>query len=157
MEITPRTLAGLAVFVVICFAAAGAGSYFTATSVGTWYAELKKPAWNPPNWLFGPVWTFLYLTMAVAAWLVWMKGGATSALALFAVQLALNVAWSGLFFGLRAPLPAFVGIVLLWDAIALTGYLFWRAVPAAGWLMAPYLAWVTFAGALNLSIWMLNS
>ena len=152
-------IAALGMSVLVCFAAAGVGGAFTASSVGTRYAELRKPPWNPPNWIFGPVWTALYLSMAVAAWLVWRRAGwpgAATALGLFALQLALNVAWSGLFFGLRSPGAAFVGIIGLWVSILAALVAFWRVAPAAGLLMVPYLAWVTFASALNLAIWRLN-
>ncbi len=150
---------GLAVAVGVCFAAAGVGGRFTASSVGDWYAQLKKPSWTPPNWVFGPVWTALYLAMAVAAWLVWRRvgfGQAGWALGLFGVQLALNVLWSALFFGLRSPGAAFADIVALWQAIAATTIFFWRAVPLAGWLMLPYWLWVSFAAVLNLAVWQMN-
>lgn len=152
-------IAALGLFVLVCFAAAGIGGAFTAGSLGSWYVELKKPSWNPPNWIFGPVWTALYLSMAVAAWLVWRRAGwsgAAAALGLFALQLALNVAWSGLFFGLRNPGAASAGIVALWASILATLIAFWRVTPGAGLLMVPYLAWVTFASVLNLTIWRLN-
>lgn len=155
-----RAWLGLAVIILLCFAAAGVGSALTASSVGSWYVGLTKPAWNPPNWLFGPVWSFLYLTMAVAAWIVWRRagfGGASGALGLFVLQLFLNVAWSAVFFGLRSPGPAFVEIVLLWAAILATVTAFWRIAPAAGALMVPYLLWVTFAAILNYAIWRLNA
>ena len=96
----------LLLFVAVCFAIAGAGAVFTSSSVGTWYPALRKPAWNPPAWIFGPVWTILYLMMAVAAWLVWLRrgvDGAAGALWLFALQLTLNALWSPLFFGLHRP------------------------------------------------------
>lgn len=150
----------LAIFVLVCFGAGAVGSWFTTPSLSGWYATLRKPAWNPPNWVFGPVWSTLYLLMAIAAWLVWRRRGVpgvNAALSLFAVQLVLNVAWSGLFFGLRNPGMAFAGIAILWVAIATTLAAFARLAPAAAWLMAPYLAWVTFAGALNLVIWRLNA
>lgn len=149
----------LAVFILVCFGAAGIGSWFTTPALGSWYAELRKPAWNPPGWIFGPVWTVLYLLMAIAAWLVWRKAGfgaGRTALVLFAVQLVLNVAWSALFFGQHNPGAAFVDIVLLWLAIAATAAAFRPFSPAATWLLAPYLAWVTFASALNFAIWRLN-
>jgi translocator protein len=154
-----RNWLGLALFILICFGAAGAGSWFTTPALDGWYADLRKPVWNPPSWIFAPVWTTLYLLMAVAAWLVWRKAGITAgrgALALFAVQLVLNVAWSALFFGLHNPGAAFIDIVLLWIAIAATMAAFRPFTPAAAWMLAPYLAWVTFAGALNLTIWRLN-
>ncbi len=159
MSNSARVWLGLAGFILLCFAAAGAGSLFTARSVDGWYAELVKPPWNPPNWVFGPVWSLLYLAMAVAAWIVWRRDGAGApvALGLFALQLVLNVAWSGLFFGLQAPGPAFVGIVLLWGAILAAAVAFWRIAPLAGALMTPYLVWVTFAAFLNFAIWRLNA
>jgi len=143
----------------MCFGAALSGSIFTTPSVPTWYAGLVKPSWTPPNWVFGPVWSALYLMMAVAVWLVWRRGGfATAAipLTLFLVQLGLNVAWSILFFGLHMPGLAFAEIVLLWFAILVTLIMFWRSNPIAGFLLVPYILWTTFAGALNLALWQLN-
>ncbi len=124
-----------------------------------WYAELVKPAWSPPPWLFGPVWTLLYLLMATAAWLVWREGGwgrQRAALQLYGIQLVLNAAWTPVFFGLRQTGAALVLIVVLWLAIAATARAFGRVRPAAGWLLGPYLAWVGFAAVLNASIWWLN-
>lgn len=146
----------LAGFVLLCFAAAGMGSALTNLSVETWYAGLRKPSFNPPNWIFGPVWTALYLMMAVAAWLVWRRAGWDTSLTLFFAQLALNVVWSGLFFGMRSPGAAFAEIVLLWFAILLTTVGFAAVSSAAAALMLPYLAWVAFAAVLNFSIWRLN-
>ena len=150
---------GLASAVAICFAAAGVGSLYTTPAIPGWYASLEKPAWTPPAWLFGPVWTLLYLSMAVAVWLVWRERGAAgagAALALFAVQLALNALWSVVFFGWRRPDLALVEIFFLWAAIFATTLSFRRVSQFAAWLMWPYLLWVTFAGFLNLSIWRLN-
>ncbi|HZH90481.1 MAG TPA: TspO/MBR family protein [Pyrinomonadaceae bacterium] len=150
---------GLALAVGVCFAAAAVASSYTAPAIPGWYASLRKPAWNPPNWLFGPVWTLLYLMMAVAAWLVWRErgfAGAGTALALFSLQLILNALWSVIFFGRRNPALALVEIFFLWAAIFATMLAFWRVSHAAGWLMWPYLLWVTFAGFLNLNIWKLN-
>lgn len=152
---------GLAIAVAVCFAAAAVGSLYTAPAIPVWYASLQKPAFSPPNWLFGPVWTLLYLMMAVAVWLVWSergftKGAAALAIALFAIQLLLNSLWSIIFFGWRRPGLALVEIFFLWTAIFATMLSFWRISHAAGWLMWPYLLWVTFAGFLNLSIWKLN-
>jgi benzodiazapine receptor len=155
-----RSVMGLVVAVVICLGAGALGSVFTTPAIPDWYAQLAKPAWTPPNRLFGPVWTALYFMMAVAAWLVWRRGGsaATAApLGLFGLQLALNVAWSGLFFGLHMPGAAFAEIVALWGLILATLIAFWRVTPWAGWLMLPYLAWVTFASALNFAIWRMNA
>ena len=113
----------------------------TAPNIPNWYAGLVKPSWTPPGWLFGPVWSVLYLCMAVAAWLVWRKGNALVPLAFFAVQLAFNVAWSWLFFGLHSPGAALIDIVLLWVAITATTIAFWRRSLVAGLLFLPYLAW----------------
>jgi translocator protein len=148
----------LLVCIVVCLGAAGIGSLLTTPSLRPWYESLSKPRWNPPNWLFGPVWTILYLAMAIAAWLVWRKAGVTAApMQLFLTQLVLNLAWSALFFRLRSPGLAFTEIVVLWFAILATMIEFWRAVPAAGWLLLPYLIWVGYATALNFSIWRLNA
>jgi len=151
---------GLAVLLGVCFAVAWAGSAATTPKISGWYAGLVKPAWNPPNWLFGPVWSALYIAMAAAAWLVWRQGGLTAArrpLTWFGVQLALNGLWSWIFFGLESPGWAFVELVLLWLAIAATTVEFWRRSRAAGILFLPYLAWATFAGSLNFAIWRLNT
>jgi tryptophan-rich sensory protein len=154
-----RQLLGLTAFVAACFAVAGVGGCFTSGPVETWYPGLSKPWWTPPDWLFGPVWTVLYLSMAIAAWLVWRQEGSLRAarpLSLFAAQLALNLAWSALFFGLRSPAAALADIALLWCAILATAISFRRVNLAAGLLLVPYLGWVSFASALNLAIWRLN-
>jgi benzodiazapine receptor len=154
-----RSLLGLAVWVALCFIAAFVGSVVTYPSIPTWYASLIKPSWTPPAWLFGPVWSALYLMMALAAWLVWRRGGLAATrlpVTLFLVQLGLNVAWSFLFFGLRMPGLAFAEIVILWCAILTTLIVFWRRRAAAGWLLLPYLLWVTFAAALNFALWRMN-
>ena len=147
----------LAGWVLICFCAAVMGAVFMPDG---WYASLKKPSWNPPGWVFGPVWSALYVMMAVAAWLVWKLGGFAAqrrALMLFLVQLALNALWTPLFFGLHRPGVAFGEMVLLWIAISATVSAFRRASRTAAWLLAPYLAWVSFAAVLNFAIWKLNS
>ena len=145
--------AGLAGWLVLCFGAAAVGARFRP---GAWYAGLHKPAWNPPNRLFAPVWTLLYAVMAVAAWLVWRDVGLSREVALFVVQLALNAAWTWLFFGLKRPGLAFADIVALWLAILATLVAFWSVRPLAALLLVPYLAWVTFAAALNGALWRLN-
>lgn len=142
---------------LVCFAVAGIGGLATAPNIPTWYTRLVKPAWTPPGWIFGPVWSFLYLSMAVAAWLVWRRGNALVPLSLFAVQLVFNAAWSWLFFGLHSPGAAFVDVVLLWMAILATMLVFWFRSTIAGLLFVPYLAWVSFAAVLNFAIWRLNS
>ncbi|MEI6083063.1 MAG: TspO/MBR family protein [Verrucomicrobiota bacterium] len=143
-------------FVAASFAAAALGGVTTASSVRDWYPTLVKPAWNPPAWIFGPVWTVLYLAMAVAAWLVWCRVGWGGALVWFVVQLALNATWSPVFFGMHRIGLALVNIVLLWAAIAGTMVAFWKVAPVAGWLFVPYLAWVSFATVLNYTLWRLN-
>ena len=145
--------------IAVCLLAALIGSAFTAPAVPTWYAALVKPALNPPAWVFGPVWTVLYLMMAVAAWLVWRANGwrlARGALALFAGQLALNLAWSSIFFGLRSPGWAAVEVLVLWLAIAATAGAFRPHSRLAAALLLPYLAWTTYAAALNWAIFWMN-
>ncbi|TVQ33874.1 MAG: tryptophan-rich sensory protein [Phycisphaeraceae bacterium] len=151
----------LGLFVGVCLLAGGIGSLATASSVGTWYAGIEKPVWTPPGWVFGPVWTLLYIMMGTAAWLVWREGplrgrAVTGALVAFAAQLTLNIAWSFIFFGARAPGWAFVEILILLSAIVVTTALFWRISTAAAALMAPYLVWSIFAAFLNFTIWRMN-
>ncbi len=155
-----RQTVGLVVAVVVCFAAAGVGGLVTAPQIPNWYAEIAKPTWTPPGWIFGPVWSLLYFMMAVAAWLVWRDAGFARArlpLILFAIQLTLNSLWSVLFFGLQKPGAAAVEIVLLWGAILATLIAFWKRSPWAGVLLLPYLAWVSFAAVLNVAIWRMNA
>ncbi len=150
---------GLCVFVAICFLAAGIGSWFTAASVKSWYPGLMKPAGTPPAWVFGPVWSTLYLLMGVAAWLVWRQrtvANVTIALALFFAQLALNTTWSFVFFGLRQPGLALLDILALLGAIVATMTTFVQLYRPAFWLMTPYAAWVLYATYLNFGIWRLN-
>jgi benzodiazapine receptor len=146
--------------VAACQLAGALGAIFTRAAIPSWYAVLKKPWFTPPNWLFGPAWITLYLLMAIAAWRVWLKGlpnpGVRAALAAFILQLLLNTLWSPVFFGLRSPLAGAVVIVLLWLAILLTMVLFWNISRPAAWLLLPYLLWVTYASALNISIFLLN-
>jgi tryptophan-rich sensory protein len=154
-----NSLAVLGIFIVVCLAVAGLGSVFTAGSVRDWYPALQKPSWNPPAWLFGPVWTVLYIMMAIAAWLIWQRqglAGVSSALGLFGFQLILNALWSPLFFGLRSPLAGLMDIVPLWAAILATILSFWKISAVAGVLLIPYWLWVSFATALNFAIWRLN-
>jgi translocator protein len=151
-----KTIVGLFGWLLLCFAASAVGALFMP---GEWYAALNKPDWNPPGWIFGPVWTMLYVMMAVAAWLVWQRGGFAvqrRPLGLFLVQLALNMLWTLLFFGLRQPGVAFAEILLLWLVILATLLAFRSVSRAAAWLLAPYLAWVSFAAVLNGVIWRLN-
>jgi tryptophan-rich sensory protein len=146
-------------FVVVCFTAAAIGSLFTSTSINTWYTQLRRPEWTPPNWIFGPVWTALYLMMAISAWLVWRDASwpqAGLALALFAVQLVLNSLWSVIFFGLHRIGTAFGEILILWTMIVATAVAFLPISLLATWLLIPYLLWVVFASYLNFRIWQMN-
>ena len=143
----------------ICFAVAGVSGRWTASEIPAWYHTLTRPAIAPPNWLFGPVWSLLYALMAVAAWQVWESAASpmrTWGLALFMVQLALNFAWSLIFFRQHAIGAALVEVVVLWTAIGATTLVFARVTPVAAWLMAPYWAWVSFATVLNEEFWRLN-
>lgn len=146
----------LAGFIVLCLAVGALGGWITAPAVVEWYPTLNKPSFNPPNWIFAPVWTTLYIFMAIAAWLVWQKPNSKAALVLFFAQLALNCAWSFLFFGARSPWLGLVGIAMLWVALLATVIVFFQRSKPAGMLMLPYLAWVSFASLLNFSIWQLN-
>jgi len=144
----------------VVLAAGGIGALATTRATPMWYQTLKKPSFDPPEWLFGPAWTLLYLLMAVAAWLVWKQGigaaGVKLALAVFLVQLVLNALWSVFFFGLRSPLAGLVDIVGLWLAIVATIILFFRVSVPAGVMLLPYIAWVSFAALLNAAILRLN-
>lgn len=146
-------------FVAICFGAAAVGGWFTASSVKTWYPELLKPVGTPPSWVFGPIWSVLYLLMATAAWIVWEQCHIYDVwlpLTLFFAQLILNAAWSLVFFGLRRPGLALLEILILLLAIGLTAVSFLRCSPEAFVLMIPYLGWVAYATYLNFGIWRLN-
>jgi len=143
---------------VVTFAAAAIGGSATLQAA-TFYAQLQRPAWAPPGWLFGPVWTLLYLLMAVAAWLIWRAGqGAPDrrALVLFGLQLVANALWSWLFFAWRLGFWAFVEVLVLWALVLVTGVVFGRIRRLAALLWLPYLAWVSFAAALTWAIWRLN-
>jgi translocator protein len=140
-------------------AASTLGGWVTTESVVTWYPTLSKPEWTPPAWLFGPVWAVLYVTIAAAGILVWRRRADRAVgtpLAVFAAQLAANGLWSVLFFGLRSPLLALIDIAALWALIAWTVVAFGRTRPLAAWLLVPYWLWVSFAAALNASIWLRN-
>ena len=151
---------GLTVALLACYGAAAVGGLFTSGSVRHWYPTLATPSWNPPAWVFGPVWTVLYGMMAVSVWLVWLKPRrphAVAPIALFALQLAFNAAWSPLFFGLHRVGLAFADIVLLWTVLVVTVQVFLKQRLAAGLLLVPYLLWVSFAAVLNFAIWRLNA
>ena len=149
-------LAGLGAFLVLCLAVYAANGLVTAVSVGDWYQTLAKPPFNPPDWIFGPVWTVLFILIAVAGWRLWRATGGSSALVAWGVQLALNLIWSVLFFGLQAVGAALVEIVLLLGAILTTIALAWRHNRVAALLLTPYAAWVAFAAVLNAALWALN-
>ncbi|NNJ98012.1 MAG: tryptophan-rich sensory protein [Gammaproteobacteria bacterium] len=153
-----RQILGLVGWLVVSFVASAVGAV-ASINAKSFYSQLAQPIWAPPPWLFGPVWTVLYALMAIAAWLVWRSGGFRSnriALSLFLVQLALNALWSWLFFAWNRGALAFADIVLLWVFIVATLVFFWRVRPLAGSLLIPYLLWVSFASALNYSVWQLN-
>ena len=162
---TRRTIgqaAALVGFLAVVGVAAAAGSAATVPNLRPWYDGLRKPWWTPPNWAFGPAWTTLYVLMAVSAWRVWRRDPASpkarrDALTCWAFQLALNVGWSWLFFGLRNPTLAFFELMALWVAILATAVAAWKVDRPAAWLLAPYLLWVTYAGSLNGAIVRLNS
>lgn len=150
----------LAVSILIALAAGGIGSYFTLDQIPTWYAALSKPAISPPNWLFGPVWTTLYVLMATGAWLVYTQerdpARRHESLAIYAFQLALNTLWSIIFFTFHLLGIAFAELVIMWLAIAATIWAFARTSRTAAYLLVPYIMWVSFAGYLNYSLWTLN-
>jgi tryptophan-rich sensory protein len=150
----------LIISLIICQAAGGIGSIFTAQSVSSWYLTLEKPAFNPPGWVFAPVWTILFLLMGIALYLVWSKKGEQElkikALIFFAVQWVLNIAWSFFFFYLQNPLAGFIEIFILWIFILLTIIYFYKLSKPAAYLLIPYLAWVSFAAVLNYYLYLLN-
>lgn len=151
-----RDVLGLSAFVLLCFGVSILGGIAAASALPEWYASLEKPSWNPPGWVFGPVWTLLYPMIAVSGWLVWRDGRSRTAPLLFLLQLSLNAVWPWLFFARRRPDWAFAAIVALAAAIVATIVVFRRTNRAAARLLVPYLVWVLFAGALNLAIWRLN-
>lgn len=156
-RVTPmKSALAAAGWLLLTFLAPALGAF---SPPGPWYAALAKPAWNPPAWIFGPVWTILYLSMAFAAWWVWRCGGwrvQSRPLTLYLVQLALNAAWTPLFFGLKQPGLALIAILLLWAAIIATARAFQPVSRAAALLLVPYAAWVGFAAFLNFTLWRLN-
>lgn len=151
-----KKYSGLAGWLLLCFIAASIGAFFEP---GLWYENLNKPSWTPPNWVFPIVWPILYAMMAISAWIVWKDYGFNQArqpIMWFGFQLILNSAWSWLFFGEHLIGTALAEILLLWIAILFTTMLFWKKSEPAGWLMVPYLLWVSYASALNFSLFQLN-
>ena len=150
----------LVVSILVCQGAGAVGSLFTSPAISGWYATLQKPSFNPPNWVFAPVWTTLFLLMGIALYLVWISGAESkkkrTAILIFAVQLILNIFWSVLFFGLQSPLYAFIEIIILWLAILITIISFYKISKPAAYLLLPYILWVSFAAVLNFSILILN-
>lgn len=157
---TLRKATELFVSLALCHSAGIIGSVFTIKSVNTWYAALNKPAFNPPNWLFGPVWLILYTMMGVSLYIVWRdrktKAGSKTALFFFVLQLFLNALWTPVFFGAKLLFPAFVIIFALCLAIVATMTAFSKYSRGAAMLLVPYLLWVMFASVLNYSLWILN-
>ncbi|MFD0885879.1 TspO/MBR family protein [Streptosporangium algeriense] len=151
----PRRWLGLPVFVLALALVATIGA-LAAVDAGGEYLMLERPAWAPPRWLFGPAWTVLYVMIALSGWLAWSARGLTPALGVYAVQLVLNAAWTPLFFGAHLYGAAFAEIVVLWGTIVATVVLFRPISRPAAWLLVPYALWVTYAGALNLAVWLMN-
>jgi tryptophan-rich sensory protein len=146
--------------VLICLGAGFVGSFFTTPEIATWYQTINKPIWNPPSWLFGPVWTTLFILMGIALFLIWQKAAhsksAHRAVVFFLVHLLFNIFWSVAFFNLHSPFYAFIAIIVLWLMIFTLMLWFFRLDKKAGALLIPYLFWVSFAGYLNYTIWQLN-
>jgi len=146
--------------IIICQLAGIIGSLFTTSSIPRWYANTNKPSFNPPNWIFAPVWTTLFLLMGISLYLIWRRSlkekGIKIAFTVFLFQLVLNMLWSFLFFGLQSPFAAFIEIIFLWITILITIILFFRIYWVAGVMLIPYILWVSFASVLNFAIWRLN-
>jgi benzodiazapine receptor len=151
----------LLISLILCQLAGFVGSFFTTPAIPTWYVTLSKPPFTPPNWLFSPVWITLFVLMGISAFLVWEKGLSDKqvkmALSIFGIQLILNILWSAIFFGLRSPLAGLIEIVILWMVILLAIVNFFKLSKTAGFLLIPYILWVSFAAILNFFIWRLNT
>lgn len=160
MSLKGKEIPLLALFVLACLLVGGISGFLTSGEVNNWYPNLNKPLWNPPNWLFGPVWTILYVLMGIAAFLVYREGfekrEVKFALGIFSIQLALNFFWSIIFFSYKNLFASFVEIIILWVAILATIISFYPISRSAAFIMLPYLLWVTFATLLNYSLWILN-
>lgn len=153
MQAFSGTLASLVGFLALCAGAAGTSIFFRP---GEWYQALEKPSWTPPDWLFGPAWTVLYILIAIAGWIIWNNARTSPAMTVWFVQLGLNALWSVLFFGLHLPGLALIDLGLLWLASALFAFMVWPFQPVATALFLPYLAWLAYAFALNFAVWRLN-
>lgn len=160
MKIKIKSWPKLLLSLLLAQAAGIIGSFFTTSQINAWYQTIVKPSFNPPNWIFGPVWTFLFILMGLSFYLIWVGGGREKfrekAIAIFIAQLLLNIFWSVLFFGLHNPAAAFVEIIILWLAILANIYYFYQVKKTAAYLLLPYLLWVSFAAVLNFAIWRLN-
>jgi len=146
--------------IVVCQIIGYLGTFFTVPAISTWYATLNKPAFTPPNWLFMPAWTILFVLMGISLYLI-LKGDVNNkkirwAIPVFSIQLVLNFLWSVIFFGLKSPIFAFIELIFLWISILLTIIVFYRINKTSAYLLIPYILWVTFAGVLNIAIWVLN-
>jgi benzodiazapine receptor len=148
----------LIISILICLLAGFIGSFFTTPAITTWYTTLQKPSFAPPNWVFFPVWTSLFIMMGISLFLIWKKEDkkVKTALYIFAAQLVLNAFWSVAFFGLKSPLMGLIEIIILWIAILATILSFNKISRTASYLLIPYILWVSFAAILNFSIWKLN-
>ena len=155
-----KKISKLIIAIIICQSAGIIGSLFTTQSISTWYDAIQKPTFTPPNWVFGPVWITLFTLMGISLYLVWEKGlrnkNVKSSLFVFFIQLVLNSLWSILFFGLQSPFYAFVEIIILWAAIAVTIIKFYKISRKAGLILVPYIMWVSVALMLNYYVWVLN-
>lgn len=156
-----NNIAKLVISIAIPVTIGATAGFFTATGVDSWYQTIQKPSWNPPGWIFGPVWTTLYIMMGIALYLVWKSDASynlkKTAITLFAVQLVLNFFWSFIFFNQQQPGWALVEIIVMWGAILITIFAFAKVSKTAAWLLVPYISWVSFATILNYTIWKLNS
>ncbi len=152
----PKEILLLAVCISIPIAAGLLGSLFTAGSIDSWYQNLNKPSFNPPNWIFSPVWTILYIMMGISLYLAIRKNQNPYLKIIFLIQLSLNILWSFLFFTAKNPLLAFIDIIFLWIAILINIFIFYKSSKTASYLLIPYLLWVSFASFLNLAIVLMN-
>jgi len=159
MYMFKKSILPLLVFILITLFAGFIGSFFTTPSIASWYAFINKPSFSPPNWLFAPVWSLLYILMGIAAFLIWQKRDnlkTKPALMFYGIQLILNTLWSIIFFGMHNPGLAFLEIIILWSFILITLIKFYKINKTSGILFIPYLIWVSFASILNFAVWMLN-
>jgi len=159
MYMFKKSILPLLVFILITLFAGFIGSLFTTPSIASWYAFINKPSFSPPNWLFAPVWSLLYILMGIAAFLIWQKRDnlkTKPALMFYGIQLILNTFWSIIFFGMHNPGLAFLEIIILWTFILITLIKFYKINKTSGILFIPYFIWVSFASILNFAVWMLN-